>query len=131
VIETVSHEGKVLAYVIRAETDADKTTFLTPDEINLQLGFVVYPRGGTVARHEHLPLKRSIVGTAEVLLVRKGRCLMDLYATDRTLVATVELNEGDLTLTLGGGHGFRMVEDTVLLEIKQGPYAGVQEKERF
>ena len=47
------------------------------------------------------------------------------------LVATRELLPGDIMLMVGGGHGFRMLEDTVLLEVKQGPYTGLDEKERF
>jgi hypothetical protein len=66
-----------------------------------------------------------------VILVKKGRCLLDIYNDERELVATRELSAGDLMLMVGGGHGFRMLEDTILLEIKQGPYTGVEEKERF
>jgi mannose-6-phosphate isomerase-like protein (cupin superfamily) len=108
-----------------------KTTFLTPSELNLQVGFVVYPAGGEVARHLHRPLERHIVGTSEVLVVKEGRCQMDIYDDDRRLVATRELRKGDIMLMVGGGHGFRMLEDTVLLEVKQGPYTGLDEKERF
>jgi hypothetical protein len=56
---------------------------------------------------------------------------MDIYDDDRRLVATRELRKGDIMLMVGGGHGFRMLEDTVLLEVKQGPYTGLDEKERF
>jgi hypothetical protein len=64
-------------------------------------------------------------------MVKKGRCLIDIYNNDRELVATRELYPGDLMLMVGGGHGFRMLEDTVFLEVKQGPYTGEEEKERF
>lgn len=56
---------------------------------------------------------------------------MDIYNDNRELVATRELGPGDIMLMVGGGHGFRMLVGTVLLEIKQGPYTGVDEKERF
>jgi hypothetical protein len=97
----------------------------------LQLGFIVYPEGGEVARHLHRALERSLVGTSEVLIVRKGRCEVDFYDDSRALVATRELRVGDVMLMLGGGHGFRMLEDTVLCEVKQGPYTGIEEKECF
>ena len=61
----------------------------------------------------------------------EGDCEIDIYNDERELVATRELREGDIMLMVGGGHGFRMLEDTVFLEIKQGPYTGVDEKERF
>jgi hypothetical protein len=76
-------------------------------------------------------LERHLVGTSEVLIIKRGRCLLDVYNDNKELVATRELGTGDLMLMVGGGHGFRMLEDTVLLEVKQGPYTGVEEKERF
>jgi len=109
----------------------EQTTFLTPSEFNLQLGFVVYPACGEIAPHAHLPLERHIVGTSEVLIVKKGRCMVDIYNEERELVATREFNPGDIMLMVSGGHGLRMLEDTALLEIKQGPYTGLNEKERF
>ena len=130
-VEHITWDGKPMAYIIRAEINPEKTTFVTPPEANLQVGFVVYPTGGEIARHVHLPLERHIVGTPEVLVIKKGRCEIDLYNDDREWVATRELWEGDVILMVGGGHGFRMTEDTVFLEIKQGPYTGLDEKERF
>jgi hypothetical protein len=41
------------------------------------------------------------------------------------------VREGDVLLLVKGGHGFRMLEETVFVEIKQGPYTGLDEKERF
>lgn len=108
-----------------------KTTFLTPPEFKQQVGFVVYPAGGEIARHVHLPLERHLTGTSEVLIIKKGRCLADFYNDDRELIASRELKEGDTLLMVSGGHGFRMLEDTIFMEIKQGPYTGLVEKERF
>ena len=130
-VEHIIWEGKPLAYIIRAEMNPEKTTFLTPPEFKQQVGYVVYPAGGEIQRHVHRSLERHLVGTSEVLIVRRGRCQMDIYNDDRELVATRELREGDIMLMVGGGHGFRMLEDTVLLEVKQGPYTGLDEKERF
>jgi hypothetical protein len=130
-IEHIVWNGKILAYIIRTELQPEKTTFLTPLDFNLQLGFVVYPARGEVSRHVHQPLERTIIGTCEVLVVRKGFCEMDVYNDERELVATRELRTGDIMLMVGGGHGFRMLEDTTLLEIKQGPYTGLDEKVRF
>ena len=130
-IERILQGTQPLAYIIRGDLLPDKTTFLTPPEFKQQVGFVVYPAGGEIARHVHLPLERHLVGTSEVLVLRSGRCLIDIYGDDRQLVATRELRQGDIMLMVGGGHGFRMLEDTVFLEVKQGPYTGLDEKERF
>ena len=130
-IEHITWHDQPLCYVIRAAYLPPHTTFLTPPEFKQQVGYVVYPAGGEIKRHVHRPLERHLVGTSEVLLVKQGRCLIDIYNEERELVATRELFQGDVMLMVGGGHGFRMIEDTVFLEVKQGPYTGLDEKEQF
>ena len=95
-----------LAYIIRARRTGYDLTFLTPPEFKQQVGFVVYPAGGEVKRHLHLPLERYLIGTSEVLIVRRGHCLMDIYNNDRELVTTRELWTGDVMLMVGVGNGF-------------------------
>lgn len=130
-IERILWNGKPICYIIRAELNPEQTTFLTPPEFPLQVGYIVYPKGHEIPRHVHRPLERRLIGTAEVLLVCRGRCEIDVYNDERELVATRELREGDILIMVAGGHGFRMLENTVLLEIKQGPYPGKEEKEGF
>lgn len=130
-IEEITDGGEHLAYIVRRELNPEKTTFLTPPEANLQTGFVVYAAGGEIARHVHRPSQRHILSTSEVLIVRKGRCEVDIFNDERQLVTKRELRAGDVLILVAGGHGFRMLEDTVFLEIKQGPYTGSDEKERF
>ena len=130
-LESISCDGVLLAFLARGDDVPDKTTFLTPDDCNLQVGHVVYGAGSEIARHMHLPIERHIVGTTEVLVVERGLCEVDIFAADRRLVTSRELHAGDILIAVGGGHGFRVHEDTVLLEIKQGPYPGGAEKERF
>jgi hypothetical protein len=130
-VEIISWDDKPLTYIVHGDALPEETTFITPCEFKQQVGFVVYGKGGEIARHVHRPLQRHLVGTSEVLVVRAGSCLLDVYNDDHKLVATRQLSPGDVMLMVGGGHGFRMLEDTVLLEIKQGPYTGIEEKERF
>jgi hypothetical protein len=129
--EQIVWMGRPLAYIIRRELTPAATTFLTPSDLPQQLGFVVYPAGGEIKAHLHRPLERTVRGTSEVLVVKKGRCEVDIYNTLKEAVATRELCEGDILLLVDGGHGFRILEDTVFVEIKQGPYTGLEEKERF
>jgi hypothetical protein len=131
VIDTVSADGVVLAYIVRHGALPEQTRFLTPDDTPLQLGYVVRSAGEEIPRHAHLPVERRLVGTAEVLMVQRGRCEVDIYTDARTIVATHTLETGDILLALGGGHGFRALEDLVLFEVKQGPYPGGADKERF
>lgn len=129
--EVIEKNGVELCYIIRAELQPESTTFITPPHFKQQVGFVAYPAGGEIQRHLHLPLERHLVGTSEALLVRKGRCIVDVFDDDKSFVASREVRAGDVILMVGGGHGFRMIEDTVFLEVKQGPFLECDEKERF
>lgn len=130
-LETVTHQGKALCLIVRKAPSPDKTTFFTGNECNLQVGKVVYPAGGIIQRHDHRPVERHVTGTSEVLIVEKGRMIADIYTDARELHSSHELGPGDVVVLLGGGHGFRLLEDTILVEVKQGPYSAQQDKERF
>lgn len=130
-IEVIRDGGATLAYVITAAATGDTTSFITTEDDPFQAGFVVYEAGGRVDAHAHLPVERHLVGTSELLMVRSGRCFVDIYSEGHRLVASRDLRTGDAVLSIAGGHGFRMTEDTILFEIKQGPFGGAHEKERF
>lgn len=130
-IEIVNDGEMPLAYFVRAGWMPEKSTFVTPDHFGQQMGMIVYGAGQAIQPHLHLPVVREVHGTSECIVVRKGACLIDLYDRNKQLVSTHALATGDIVLLLGGGHGFRMTEDTVLFEVKQGPYVGMADKERF
>lgn len=134
--ETVEWCGEPLAFVLRAGDDPAASAWITPPELELQLGRLAARAGDELKRHAHRPVERRLERTAEVVVVQRGRCLPDLYSPDcdspdRELVATRELAAGDAVLLVAGGHGFRMLEDTVLVDVKQGPYAGADDKDFF
>lgn len=130
-IHHIEEAGRVYAIHVSGNHQPTRTEFVTPDDYRQQLGYIVYPAGGRVVPHRHRPLPRTIHGTSEVLLVKSGRCWVDFFRDDNTRLASRELLPGDLLVLVDGGHGFRMVEATVLIEIKQGPYLGMDDKERF
>ena len=82
-------------------------------------------------RHIHRPTERHITGTPECIVVRKGKTEVIIFDNDKNEVCRRTLNAGDILLLVSGGHGFTYSEDTVLMEIKQGPFVGVDDKERF
>jgi hypothetical protein len=129
--ETISHRGRIMCMIVRTEPVPEHTTFYTPNQFNLQVGKIVYPARSEIRRHTHRPMIRCVAGTTEVLVVQKGRMIVDIYTEDQVFLCSREMVSGDVLLLLGGGHGFHLLEDTVLLEVKQGPYVGPQEKELF
>jgi hypothetical protein len=130
-IENITQGERILAIIVRGEYLPTSTTFLTSPDLEQQLGFVVHSAGEEIPSHVHRPEERHLTGTSEILVVIKGLCEIDLFDDNHTHVATRPLKQGDVIMLASGGHGFRMLEDTVLLEIKQGPYMGQAEKDIF
>lgn len=130
-IEHVHAGEQLIAIIVSRDHNPPSIEFVTTPDLNLQVGLIKYPAGRAIQAHVHRPLERHIVGTGEVLFVRSGKVEALLYDDERQLVAQRVLQQGDLLLLVNGGHGFRMLEDTVMLEVKQGPYTGIDEKERF
>jgi mannose-6-phosphate isomerase-like protein (cupin superfamily) len=130
-IDHIYSGQELIAIIVSHKHQPESTEFVTTPDQTMQVGFVKYPKGGKIQPHLHRHLERHIVGTGEVLFVRTGRVEVFLYDNQRQPVAQRVLEQGDLLLLISGGHGFHMLEDTVLLEVKQGPYIGLDEKERF
>jgi hypothetical protein len=128
--ESITAHDLTLALVIRAAPAPPGAQFVTPPEAGLQVGVLTHAEGANIPRHKHHQIERQVSGTSEVLLVRSGSCEVDVY-DDEDLIATAQLLAGDVIVLLAGGHALRMLEDTVLVEVKQGPYPGVEEKERY
>lgn len=126
--ETIVDGENVLAILVRRNFKPGATEFITTPDSVQQVGLVVYPAGGVVKAHRHPPVEREIRGTPETLMIRMGAVDADLYSSQGALVRTIRLEEGDVIILIDGGHGFRMIEDTVILEVKQGPYLGIHDK---
>jgi len=130
-IERIEADDGLLALIMRGDSDPGRTRFFTSEDATCQVGFVVHPQGYEIPRHVHEPVPREVNSTWEVLVVRRGQCDVDIYDGGNQCVATRRLSEGDIIVLIGCGHGFRMLEDTVLLKVKQGPYLGADDKQPF
>jgi cupin fold WbuC family metalloprotein len=130
-IETIKDANQTFAFIIRSDCEPDSSVFLTPPHLEMQAGFIVYKKDERIKPHYHLPSNRTIHKTTECLVVKSGKCLVDIFDDNQVIVSTHNLNQDDIILIVGGGHGFRMLEDTVLFEIKQGPYLEADDKKHF
>jgi hypothetical protein len=128
--EFITSRGLTLALVLRAGPKPQGAQFVTPPEAGLQVGVLGHAEGTTIPRHVHREVDRHVSGTSEVLIVRSGMCEVDVY-DEQELIGTVQLCPGDVIVLMEGGHGLRMLKDTVLVEVKQGPYLGLEEKVRY
>jgi len=129
--EMIKHGPLVLAIILRRSFRRDGIEFLTPDNFSQQLGYMRRPRGYVIPPHIHNPVKREVHYTKEVLFVRTGRIRVDFYDDDKQYLKSTLLEQGDVILLAYGGHGFEMLEESEIIEVKQGPYTGEADKQRF
>ncbi len=130
-IEQINHKGKLLGIIIRANYHKDGISFFTPDEFSQQLGYMNRPKDYVIPPHVHNLVERKVDLTQEVLIVRSGKMRVDFYDDNRKYLESRILQTGDIILLAHGGHGFKMLEPTEMVEVKQGPYCGEQDKTRF
>lgn len=131
VVWVLDHLNNQLAMIVRSSHQALGIDFLTPDTFGQQVAYMNRPKGEVIHAHIHEPISRTLIGTQEVLFIRKGRIRVDFYESDRTYVSSMILEAGDLMLLSTGGHGFEVLEDIDMIEIKQGPFAEGRDKTRF
>jgi mannose-6-phosphate isomerase-like protein (cupin superfamily) len=130
-VETVVDGLEPIALIIRASFDEPGIHFFTPSNFSQQVAVMRHPQGKKLDPHVHNLVSRQVLYTQEVLLIRKGRLKVTLFSSQRKRLCAVELTGGDLILLCGGGHSFEMLEETSMVEVKQGPYAGENDKTRF
>ena len=122
---------RLLAIIVKQEFQCDGTHFFTPDYFSQQLGYMSHPKGRIIEPHTHLHVPREVSYTLEVLFIRKGRLQVDFYDDNLEFFQSEILSAGDVILLAAGGHGFTVLEDLEMFEVKQGPYVGLEDKLRF
>jgi mannose-6-phosphate isomerase-like protein (cupin superfamily) len=130
-IERISIDGTWLAIIVRSEYQERGIHFFTEDRFSQQLAFMSHPTGKLIAPHVHNPVPREVQFTQEVLFIRKGRLRVDFYDTEQHYLESRVLGAGDVILLIQGGHGFEVLDEVEMIEVKQGPYVGEQDKTRF
>ncbi|CAN5422690.1 hypothetical protein BH09BAC5_BH09BAC5_23370 [soil metagenome] len=130
-IERIEGPDGLLAIIIYHQFQENGIHFFTPDDFSQQLAYMNRPKGYVIDPHVHNEVKREVRLTQEVLFIRKGKIRVDFYDNDKNYLENRVLTDGDVILLTAGGHGFEMIEETEMIEVKQGPYVGDSDKTRF
>jgi mannose-6-phosphate isomerase-like protein (cupin superfamily) len=130
-IEEVKFLDKVLAIIVRSNFESNGINFFTPNDFSQQLAYMKRPVGHVIEPHIHNNVPREVLYTKEVLFIKSGIVRVDFYDDFKNYLESKKLFKGDVILLAYGGHGFYMIEESEIIEVKQGPYAGDQDKIRF
>lgn len=127
----IRKKDKLLAIIIKNDYTCDGVDFITPGEFSQQLAYMHHPAGKVIDAHIHNVVHRNVVYTQEVLFIKKGKLRVDFYDDYKDYLESCILEAGDTILLTSGGHGFKILEEVEMIEVKQGPYAGEEDKTRF
>ena len=130
-IETLSINGGICAIIVRKDFSSDSIEFFTKHDDTLQLGYMNRKKGYKIEPHEHKKVERIVDQTNEVLFIKSGSVKIKFFNENYQYCRFSILYEGDTVLLMNYGHSFEMLEDTEILEVKQGPYLGDDDKVRF
>lgn len=127
----IKKRDKLLAIIIKNDHICNGVDFITPGEFSQQLAYMHHPKGKVIDAHIHNVVHRNVVYTQEVLFIKKGKLRVDFYDDYKDYLESYVLEAGDTILLTSGGHGFKILEEVEMIEVKQGPYAGEEDKIRF
>jgi len=130
-IEQITYRGKLLSLIISYQFNEPGIHFFTPNDLSQQLAYMRHPLGKVIQPHVHNPVRREVQFTQEVLFIKKGKLRVDFYTDQQDYLESRTLESGDVILLVTGGHGFEVLEEIEMIEVKQGPYVGEQDKTRF
>ena len=121
-MEQIIDRNQLLALIVSDKFDKPGTNFFTDNSLSQQLAYMRHPAGKVIQPHIHNPVPREVQYTQEVLFIKKGKLRVDLYDARQQYIASRILVGGDVILLATGGHGFEVIEEVEIIEVKQGPY---------
>ena len=131
-IEKIVNKKKLLALIVRGTYRKKKgITFFTPNESTQQFGYMRHKKEYIIKPHLHKKRITKILYTTEVILLLKGVLRVDFYNFNRKYLFSKILKQKDIIMLVHAGHGFKILKDVEMLEIKQGPYSLIKDKIKF
>ena len=131
-IEKVKYKKKLYALIVRGKYRNKRgINFFTPKEATQQFGYMKHKKGHIIQPHKHRKRLTRIMTTTEVILLLKGSLKIDFYNEKRKYLLSKILNEKDIVMLVDGGHGFKVIKDVEMIEVKQGPYNLIKDKVKF
>ena len=131
-IEKIIHKKKMLALIVRGKYRRKKGIhFFTPESATQQFGYMKHNRKHIIKPHLHQKRLTKILSTTEVILIMKGVLRVDFYNQKKRYLHSKILKKNDIIMLVHGGHGFKVLKNVEMLEIKQGPYSVSKDKVKF
>ena len=131
-IEKIFNKKKLYALIVRSSYKKKKgVSFFTDDKATQQFGYMNHKKNHIIKPHIHKKQTRKLLHTSEVILILKGILRVDFYDTKKNYLFSKQIKEKDIIMLVHGAHGFKVIKDVQMIEIKQGPYITKLDKIKF
>ena len=131
-MEKIFYKKKLLALIVKGKYRNKKgITFFTPKESTQQFGYMRHKKEYIIKPHLHKKRLTKILYTTEIILILKGRLRVDFYNFKKKYLFSKIIKEKDIIMLVHGGHGFKVLKDVEMIEVKQGPYNLARDKVKF
>ena len=131
-IEKILHKKKLFALIVRKQfRKKSGIKFFTSKKATQQFGFMKHKKNHVIKPHKHNKRLTRILRTTEVILLLKGTLRVDFYNDKYKYLFSKKINERDIIMLIHGGHGFKVLKNVEMIEVKQGPYSLASDKIKF
>ena len=131
-IEKIYNKKKLYALIVRSSYKNKKgVNFFTEDKATQQFGYMNHKKGYNILPHRHNRRDSKIHWTTEVIIILDGILRVDFYNHKEKYLYSKKLFKNDLIMLSEGGHGFKVLKDVKMIEVKQGPYSIAKDKIKF
>jgi len=131
-IEKIIYKKKLFALIVKGNYRKKKgITFFTPNNATQQFGYMKHKKNYFIKPHKHNKRITKILKTTEVILILKGILRVDFYSQKNKYLFSKLVKKNDILMLMHGGHGFKVIKDIEMIEVKQGPYSLAKDKTKF
>ena len=131
-IEKILHKKRLLALIVRRQfRKKSGINFFTSKKATQQFGYMKHKKNHIIKPHNHNKRLTKILSTTEVILLLKGVLRVDFYDNKEEYLFSKIIKEKDIIMLVHGGHGFKVLKNVEMVEIKQGPYSLSGDKTKF
>ena len=131
-IEKILYKNKLFALIVKGNYRKKRgINFFTPNNATQQFGYIKHKKGYVIEPHQHNQRLTKILSTTEVILLLKGILRVDFYDTNKKYLFSKVIKAKDIIMLVNGGHGFKVLKNVEMIEVKQGPYSLAGDKTKF
>ena len=131
-IKKIVYKNKLFALIVRGKYRKKRgINFFTSKNSIQQFGYMKHKKNYVIKPHKHNQRLTKILKTTEVIFLLKGSLRVDFYNNKKKYLFSNIINEKDIIMLVHGGHGFKVLKNVEMIEVKQGPYSLASDKTKF